>query len=323
MEVSLALWPGDHPICSLWTLEVHPGGIPTPPENPTPIHRLSPPNSDPPKPALCLDSKSFDKQATCRFSLAFQCIVNISVRRSEPIWSCAVQAGTLDLADCILEAWLASEGFAIGPNPSASGMPCETREQRLTQRQAQAEQHQRDQAAQLSRTLQCQIIDNDFGRYGCPTPAVIDIYVAQVSLHFTVTQSMITHHPLTKDEPMANATQDPPLSAASVDSTASPERRDHLLCHDLLPSLNVLIAACGPHASDLDEYTSTRKSLFYPPSLPLSAALEITDHPIPNAVRNTLFPTLPKGHHITAVRDMLEIVPKGGRMTPLSKPTDG
>ena len=62
-------------------------------------------------------------------------------------------------------------------------------------------------------------------------------------------------------------------------------RRDRLLCHDLLPALNVLMAACGPHTSDLNEYTSTRESLFYPPSLPLSAALEITDRLIPNAVR--------------------------------------
>ena len=88
-------------------------------------------------------------------------------------------------------------------------------------------------------------------------------------------------------------------------------------------NLSTLYDLLREQFQDLDEYTSTRKSLFYPPSLPLSAALEITDHPIPNAVRNTLFLTLPKGHHITAVRDMLEIVPKGGRMTPLSKPTDG
>ena len=182
MEVSLALWLGDHPICLLQTPEVHPGGIPTPPENPTPIYRLSPPNSDPPKPALCLDSKSFDKQATYRFSLTFQRVINISVRRSEPIQSCAVQAGTLDVVGCILEAWLASKGFAMGLSSSASGMPRETREQRLARRQAQAEQRQRDQAAQLSRALQRQIVDDDFGHYDRSTPAVIDTYIAQVSL---------------------------------------------------------------------------------------------------------------------------------------------
>ena len=83
------------------------------------------------------------------------------------------------------------------------------------------------------------------------------------------------------------------------------------------------MAACRPHASDLDEYTSTRESLFYPPNLPLSATIEIANHPIIDAVRNTLFSTLPKGHHLTALRDLLEIVPKGGRMTPLPKPIDG
>lgn len=82
------------------------------------------------------------------------------------------------------------------------------------------------------------------------------------------------------------------------------------------------MAACRPHASDLEEYTSTRESLFYPPNLPLSATIEIANHPILDAVRNTLFSTLPKGHHLTAVRDMLEIVPKGGRMTPPPKPID-
>lgn len=92
--------------------------------------------------------------------------------------------------------------------------------------------------------------------------------------------------------------------------------------YDLPPALDVLMAACRPHASELDEYTSTRESLFYPPNLPLSATLEIANHPILEAVRNTLFSTLPKGHHITAIRDMLEIVPKGGRMTPLPKPID-
>ena len=197
---------------------------PTPPENPAFIYGLSPPNSHPPKPTPCLNPKSFDKQAAYRFSLAFQCVVNIGVRGSEPIRSRVVQAGTLEVVGCILEAWLASKGFAIGPSSSASGMPRETREQRIARRQAQAEQRQRDQAAQLSRALQRQIVDDDFGRYDRSTPSVIDTYVAQVSPHFTQSpQQMITHHPLTKDEPMTDVTQDPPSSAASVDSTTSAE----------------------------------------------------------------------------------------------------
>lgn len=80
--------------------------------------------------------------------------------------------------------------------------------------------------------------------------------------------------------------------------------------------------ACIPHASDLGERTSTRESLYYPPNLALSATLEIANHPILEAVRNTLFPTLPKGHHLIAARDVLEIVPKGGRMTPSPDPID-
>ena len=165
---------------------------PTPPENPAFIYGLSPPNSHPPKPTPCLNPKSFDKQAAYRFSLAFQCVVNIGVRGSEPIRSRVVQAGTLDVVGCILEAWLASKGFAIGPSSSASGMPRETREQRLARRQAQAEQRQRDQAAQLSRALQRQIVNDDFSRYDRSTPAVIDTYVAQVSPRSTPNHS--THH---------------------------------------------------------------------------------------------------------------------------------
>ena len=169
---------------------------PTPPENPAFIYGLSPPTSHPPKPTPSLNPKSFDKQAAYRFSLAFQCVVNIGVRGSEPIRSRVVQAGTLEVVGCILEAWLASKGFAIGPSSSASGMPRETREQRLARRQAQAEQRQRDQAAQLSRALQRQIVDDDFARYDRSAPPVIDTYVAQVSPRFTQSPlQIITHHP--------------------------------------------------------------------------------------------------------------------------------
>ena len=169
---------------------------PTPPENPAFIYGLSPPNSHPPNPSPCLNPKSFDKQAAYRFSLAFQCVVNIGVRGSEPIRSRVVQAGTLDVVGCILEAWLASKGFAIGPSSSASGIPRETREQRLARRQAQAEQRQRDQAAQLSRALQRQIVNDDFPRYDRSTPPVIDTFVAQVSPHPTQPNRLpiITHH---------------------------------------------------------------------------------------------------------------------------------
>jgi len=95
--------------------------------------------------------------------------------------------------------------------------------------------------------------------------------------------------------------------------------------YDLPPALDVLMAACVPHVDD-DDYSYSavpgRESLFYPPNLPLSATLEIANHPILDAVRNTLFSTLPVGHYLTAIRDRLEIVPKGSRMTPQPKPMD-
>jgi len=52
--------------------------------------------------------------------------------------------------------WLASKGFAVGPSSSATGMPRETREQRLAKCQAAAEQRQREQAAEL-RAIRWQI----------------------------------------------------------------------------------------------------------------------------------------------------------------------
>ncbi|OSC97825.1 hypothetical protein PYCCODRAFT_1454691 [Trametes coccinea BRFM310] len=130
---------------------------PPPPDNPAIFYGLSPPGSHPPKPVPTLLPKSWDKHAAYRFSLAFQCIVNIGVRGSESIRSRVVQAGTLDVVGCILEAWLASKGFPVGPNVGANGMPRETREQRLARRQAQLESRQREQAAAIARALERQI----------------------------------------------------------------------------------------------------------------------------------------------------------------------
>lgn len=130
---------------------------PPPPENPSMIYGLSPPSTRPPKLVPTLNPPIFDKHAAYRFSLAFQCVVNIGVRGSEPIRSRVVQAGTLDVVGCILEAWLANKGFAVGPSSSATGLPRESREQRLARRQALAEQRQRDGAAELTRALQRQI----------------------------------------------------------------------------------------------------------------------------------------------------------------------
>lgn len=132
---------------------------PPPPENPMLFYGLTPPSAHPAKRVPTLNPKSFDKQAQYRFALAFQCVVNIGVRGSESIRSRVVQAGTLDVVGCILEAWLAGRGFAVGPSVSASGMPRESKEQRLARRQALLEARQRDQADQLARALQQQVIE--------------------------------------------------------------------------------------------------------------------------------------------------------------------
>lgn len=130
---------------------------PPPPENPAVLYGLSSPQAHPPKLVPTLNPKSFDKQAAYRFSLAFQSVVNIGVRGSEQIRGRVVQAGTLEVVGCILEAWLAGKGFAVGPNAMISGMHRETREQRMARRQAQHELRHREQAQQLARALQRQV----------------------------------------------------------------------------------------------------------------------------------------------------------------------
>ena len=88
------------------------------------------------------------------------------------------------------------------------------------------------------------------------------------------------------------------------------------------PSLDVLIAACRPHSvSGLEDF-SDNESLFYPPHLPLTTTLEIANHPILDAIRSTLFPILPTGHYLTAIRDKLQIWLKGSGMRPPKRPTD-
>ncbi|GJE85597.1 zinc finger MYND domain-containing protein [Phanerochaete sordida] len=134
---------------------------PPPPQNDAILYGLSSPTAHPPKLVPTLNPKSYDKQAAYRFSLAFQSVVNIGVRGSEQIRGRVVQAGTLEVVGCILEAWLASKGFAVGPSTSAGGMHRESREQRLARRAAQAELKQREQAAALARALQRQVAAAD------------------------------------------------------------------------------------------------------------------------------------------------------------------
>src|SRR5882757_8269319 len=62
------------------------------------------------KHVLTLIPKSFDKNAALRFSLAFQCIVNIGVHSSKLIQSRVIQVGTLNVVGCILKSQLMSKG---------------------------------------------------------------------------------------------------------------------------------------------------------------------------------------------------------------------
>jgi len=84
--------------------------------------------------------------------------------------------------------------------------------------------------------------------------------------------------------------------------------------HDVPPPLDVLIASCRTHSHPGLEDFSDHDSLFYPANLPLTTTLEIANHPILDAVRNTLFPSLPTGHYLTAIRDKLEIWLEGNGM---------
>jgi len=93
---------------------------------------------------------------------------------------------------------------------------------------------------------------------------------------------------------------------------------------DTPPALDVLIAACkvNPSTPEYNDYPD-RESLFYPPNLPLTATLELANHPVLDAIRNTLFPSLPIGHYLTAVRDRLEVMSGGGRLAPRVATKDG
>jgi hypothetical protein len=119
------------------------------------MYGLTPAGSHPPKLTPTLNPVHFDKHAAYRFSIAFQCVVNIGVRGSEPIRSRVVQAGALNVVGCILEAWLANKGFPVGPKAYSAGHVRESREQRHARRVAREQElKQREEAAELDRALQ-------------------------------------------------------------------------------------------------------------------------------------------------------------------------
>ena len=110
---------------------------PPPPEIPSFFYGLMPPGTSHHALMAKQSPGAFDQAAADRFSLAFQCIVNIGTRGSEAIRSRVVQAGALDAVGCILETWLRSRGFVTHPCGSASGMVLEreTREERALRRE--------------------------------------------------------------------------------------------------------------------------------------------------------------------------------------------
>jgi len=80
------------------------------------------------------------------------------------------------------------------------------------------------------------------------------------------------------------------------------------------PSLDVLVAACKSHPkTDFSNY-GDREALFFPQNLSLAPSLEIANHPILDSVHTSLFPQLPLGNHLFAVRDRLDVINSGSHL---------
>jgi hypothetical protein len=62
--------------------------------------------------------------------------------------------------------------------------------------------------------------------------------------------------------------------------------------------------------------TTERETLIYPSNLPLTTTLDISNHPIMETIRNTLFPLLPNGHYLTSMFDRLDVIVSGGGTDP-------
>jgi hypothetical protein len=84
---------------------------------------------------------------------------------------------------------------------------------------------------------------------------------------------------------------------------------------DAPPALDVLIATCQPQHRPIYSTQAALDPLVYPSDLPISATLDIASHPVLDAIRNTLLPSLPVGHYLTVMPDKLEIVVAGARTT--------
>ncbi|PPQ79019.1 hypothetical protein CVT25_002328 [Psilocybe cyanescens] len=82
------------------------------------------------------------------------------------------------------------------------------------------------------------------------------------------------------------------------------------------PALDVLISICKPKPRQMSDYDGyrDREALAYPPGFPHTTSLEISNYPVLDAVRSALFPVLPPGQYLTAVRDSLDVAITGSHV---------
>jgi hypothetical protein len=80
------------------------------------------------------------------------------------------------------------------------------------------------------------------------------------------------------------------------------------------PSLDILIAACKSHPkSDFSNY-GDRDALYFPENLSYTPSFEIANHLILGSVHASLYPQLPLGNHVFAVRDRLDVINSGSHL---------
>jgi hypothetical protein len=80
------------------------------------------------------------------------------------------------------------------------------------------------------------------------------------------------------------------------------------------PSLDILIAACKSHPkTDFSNY-GDRDALFFPENLSYTPSFEIANHLILGSVHASLYPQLPLGNHVFAVRNRLDVINSGSHL---------
>ena len=80
------------------------------------------------------------------------------------------------------------------------------------------------------------------------------------------------------------------------------------------PSLDILIAACKSHPkTDFSNY-GDRDALYFPENLSYTPSFEIANHLILGSVHASLYPQLPLGNHVFAVRNRLDVINSGSHL---------